>query len=88
MNAPQAARSPPVEWLAVFSQFYDSLEIALRRPGVLESLPKHMGFEVEGFREIGLLMEHIVHQSQSLIKITLRFEKPYFVDLARPPILS
>jgi len=61
MNAPQAARGPPVEWLAVFGQFYDSLEIALRRPGVLESLPKHMGFEVEGFRKIGLLMEHIVH---------------------------
>ena len=39
-----------------------------------------MCFKVEGFSEIGILIEYIIHQGKSFIEITFRFEESDFVQ--------
>jgi hypothetical protein len=67
-----------VDLFAIFREFQDSPETALGTPGVLESLPKYMRFKVEGFSEIGILIEYIIHQGKSFIEITFRLKRSDF----------
>lgn len=71
--ARQTARSPSVDWLVIFGQLDNPPKAFLRGPGIFESLPEQMPFEIEGLGKIWYLIEQSIHQGKSLVKISLPF---------------